>query len=1160
MDQMKAGAGDKKFSRREFHISREWRDRCRCAESLFTTSGNIIFANFQAVRTFVHQLNKAIKSEPEAFDQEAVRAGQVNAMGLIDEILHLVVALYRESRNMEALAEALRFLEERLEPLELQQSLIRFCELFPPLAVYRGEITMEDYFSEDAAGHREAVLEEMLLLWLANVNPAFAPFRPLFADDELSRSSQYEKIIHGLREFFLSQPQFGPDNQSLIEMLRSPAVAVPHSLAGQLNFIRERWGALLGKHLRRLLSGLDMMREEAKAPSPHGGPGPLAVMERSAGWFEGAGDAERFSSDRDWMPKLVLMAKTVFVWLDQLRRMYGRPIHTLDQIPDEELDRLAGWGISGIWLIGIWERSTASRKIKQLCGNPEAMASAYSLFRYQIAPELGGEAAFENLRQRAWQRGIRLAADMVPNHMGIDSPWLSEHPDWFVQSDHSPFPSYDFQGPDLGADNRSGIFLENHYYNRRDAAVVFKRTDWADGRNRYIYHGNDGTHMPWNDTAQLNYLKAEVRQAVIDTILQVARQFPIIRFDAAMTLTRRHFQRLWFPQPGGGGDIPSRTEAGLSQEDFDRLMPDEFWRQVVEQVAREAPDTLLLAEAFWLMESYFVRNLGMHRVYNSLFMNALKNEENDTFRHGIKSVLEFNPEILSRYVNFMNNPDEETAAVQFGKEDKYFGVCLLMVTLPGLPMFGHGQVEGFAEKYGMEYGRAYWSETPDQELIRRHQREIFPLLRRRELFAGVGDFLFYDVFTAAGKVDENVIAYSNRRGDETALVIFHNRYRSTAGWIRTSVAYAEKGAGSSALKQKTLGEWLDLVDQPGWFVILPDHISGLEFIRPGAELATKGLYVELGAYQHHLFLNLRRIRDDEQGHYQRLCVRLNGRGVPSIDRAIQEAFWEPLQLAFDELCASPVFQLPLEAWLSNQDVPPHQAFTGGLAEMEQGLALFYQLVKKMSGAGAGEGALAAAAAVRRRWQSFISWLAQPCGEGDSSPIGGQDFFGDEQHWQTLRLVLALQPLAEVVEGRPAGVASRGLVEKWGLDKRLPAGSRSDWVLALLTMGDWLEHPDKEEDPNAWAGILAGWFQEPEIARLLEVYSTADGTRFSETAFLEWLGYLSALIRLRPPAATAEEETQRQILLRQLETLSDAAPRSGFMLEKMLDMLSGQFDN
>ena len=46
----------------------------------------------------------------------------------------------------------------------------------------------------------------------------------------------------------------------------------------------------------------------------------------------------------------------------------------------------------------------------------------------------------------------------------------------------------------------------------------------------------------------LNYLNPEVREKIIQTILDVARNFPIIRFDAAMTLAKRHYQRLWYPR------------------------------------------------------------------------------------------------------------------------------------------------------------------------------------------------------------------------------------------------------------------------------------------------------------------------------------------------------------------------------------------------------------------------------------------------------------------------------------------------------------------------------------------------------------------------------------------------------------------------------------
>ena len=41
------------------------------------------------------------------------------------------------------------------------------------------------------------------------------------------------------------------------------------------------------------------------------------------------------------MPGLVLMAKNVYVWLDQLSHRYSRAITHLDDVPDEELDTLA---------------------------------------------------------------------------------------------------------------------------------------------------------------------------------------------------------------------------------------------------------------------------------------------------------------------------------------------------------------------------------------------------------------------------------------------------------------------------------------------------------------------------------------------------------------------------------------------------------------------------------------------------------------------------------------------------------------------------------------------------------------------------------------------------------------------------------------------------
>jgi hypothetical protein len=489
---------------------------------------------------------------------------------------------------------------------------------------------------------------------------------------------------------------------------------------------------------------------------------------------------------------------------------------------------------------------------------------------------------------------------MVPNHMGIDSPWVAEHPDWFISRTDKPYPAYDFSGPDLSADPRVEIRIERHYYDQTDAAVVFERRDRRTGDLRYVYHGNDGTSFPWNDTAQLDYLNPAVREQVIQTILHVARLFPVIRFDAAMTLAKRHFQRLWFPNPGSSGAIPSRAEYGMTTQHFNEIMPQEFWREVVDRVAAEVPGTLLLAEAFWLMEGYFVRTLGMHRVYNSAFMNMMRDEDNAKYRSVIKNTIEFDPDILKRYVNFMSNPDERTAVDQFGTGDKCFGVAAVMSTLPGLPMFGHGQIEGFTEKYGMEYRWPRHQEDADRWLVERHERQIAPLLHKRYLFAESANFLLYDFFREDGTVDENVFAYSNRSGDERALVLFHNHYGHTRGTIDWSAAFADKGAGGQ-LRQRRLREGLQLNPDPALVIAYRDGMSGLYHLRRSVQLAEHGLTVELHAYQCHILLDWRELRATEDKPWDALCDHLGGRGVADLDEALVAFELQPVHRALAHL-------------------------------------------------------------------------------------------------------------------------------------------------------------------------------------------------------------------------------------------------------------------
>ncbi|MBX3028557.1 MAG: alpha-amylase [Chloroflexi bacterium] len=1097
----------------EFRIARDARDRYHLGEGTFGDRSTA--SDLAAARLAAWRIAEGGGARPE----RPVTGGDVAAMALIHELQHR--AIDRAARVVD------------MPGTTHDPDVAAFEAAFPSAPVYLEDVPPVTFLRDRTATQDNRVLstEELLLLWVANRNPAFMRYGELFDETPLVEGSGYHRVIELLRARSAEDAD-ATGGEDLVERLLEPARQVPESLTAQLHWIADHWPDVVDDDVRVLLTRVvDVLAEEEvaarRAWERHAGGGGDVQPAALHGFSAGGDEPESFSPDRDWMPDLVLMAKSSYVWLDQLSRAYGRPIRTLDAIPDEELDRLRSWGFTGLWLIGLWERSHASQRIKQLRGNPEAVASAYSLMDYRIADDLGGDAAWQDLRDRAWARGIRLASDMVPNHMGIDSRWVMDHPDWFIGRDDPPYPSYSWTGDNLSSDERVGIYLEDHYLDDSDAAVVFKRVDRWSGATRYIYHGNDGTSIPWNDTAQLDFLRAEVREQVIRTILDVARRFPVIRFDAAMVLARKHVQRLWYPLPGGGGAIPSRAESALTQAQLDALMPGEFWREVVDRVAAEAPDTLLLAEAFWLLEGYFVRTLGMHRVYNSAFMHMLRDEDNAGYRSVIRETVGFDARILGRYVNFMNNPDERTAVDQFGAGDKYLGVATMLATLPGLPMFGHGQVEGFGEKYGMEFRRAMLQEVPDAGLVARHEAVIFPLLRERWRFAGADGFRLLDALRGDASVDEDVFAYTNERFGARSLVVYRNRYAE--GRVRVT----------------GVGDALGVPGDPSAWVILRDARTGLEHLRNGRDLHTQGLELDLRAYQCHVFLDPEVVYDDAAGDWARLAWRIGLEGVPDLRAALREQLLEPTRLAVDGLFRADTIRDVAGAAMARGDAAADTL----VAQAADGLVGPLGTVAQAVGATAGRGASLSTVhdritdrfrtlvAVSRAARSRPSGRGAATTAGSSEPIeltvaqGVGTWLGrHRERWAVLvgwsvaaglgDLVQASTPEASVgvFDAWGAGGAIARTARELGLDGEVadrvalivralvasPAGTSARLDASSDELAAWLEIPAVAvaSGRNEWQGEV--YVVQEALAPLLEALAARDavlraGSTFEDVA-------------------------------------------------------------
>ncbi|RMF06564.1 MAG: hypothetical protein D6762_09190, partial [Candidatus Neomarinimicrobiota bacterium] len=331
----------------------------------------------------------------------------------------------------------------------LQRRVRGILDQSPPLAASTN--------GEEAVEITETLLENIVIQALCRENPAVAPLQAL-----LPAPGDGERLPSLVDR--LEQIPFGQTH--LKDWLQAPLQSHPDSLPDQLRYLREVWAPYLQEWHAHFALSFDLLAEERRFRGA--GPGPVQLPDYDDS------TAARYSPDQDWMPSVVMIAKNTLVWLHQLSKEFHQPIRRLDEIPEAALQQLAERGFNALWLIGIWERSTISKTIKRRMGNPEAEASAYSLKRYEVARTLGGNQALEALKEKAGRFGIRLASDMVPNHTGLDADWIIEHPEYYLSVPEPPFPGYRYSGENLSEDPRVEIRLEDHYYDRSDAAVTFQ--------------------------------------------------------------------------------------------------------------------------------------------------------------------------------------------------------------------------------------------------------------------------------------------------------------------------------------------------------------------------------------------------------------------------------------------------------------------------------------------------------------------------------------------------------------------------------------------------------------------------------------------------------------------------------------------------------------
>jgi hypothetical protein len=364
------------------------------------------------------------------------------------------------------------------------------------------------------------------------------------------------------------------------------------------------------------------------------------------------------------------------IWLGELGRTLGRRA-TLEDVPDQALDRLESLGIDLLYLLGVWELGAEgpriSRALPELCASYDAClpgwtdadvaGSPFAVARYRVAPELGGDAALAHLRRRLERRGIGLVLDFVPNHLARDHPWTHERPELFVR------------------DERGAI---------------------ACGRDPYF--------PPWLDTAQLDLRLEATREALVGELASVAARADGVRCDMAMLVLGDVFRRTWGDPASPGG------EAG------------ELWARAIDAVRASRPDFLFIAEAYWDLE-WRLQLLGFDYTYDKRLYDRLLHGSAEAVRAHLRATADYQ----RRSVRFLENHDEPRVASLLAPPAQC-AASVVAFTVPGLRFFHDGQLEGRKLRTSVHLARRA-EEPVDRERVALHDA-LFAALRRPALREG----------------------------------------------------------------------------------------------------------------------------------------------------------------------------------------------------------------------------------------------------------------------------------------------------------------------------------------------------------------------------------------------------------------------------------------
>lgn len=360
----------------------------------------------------------------------------------------------------------------------------------------------------------------------------------------------------------------------------------------------------------------------------------------------------------------------------------------------------------------------------------------------------------------------------------------------------------DFVPNHLAIDHRWVAEAPERLVQGDERAIAAAPQNWFRRDARIFAYGRDPYFDGWSDTVQIDYRRADTRRAMRETLASVAERADGARCDMAMLAMHDVFVSTW----GGDFDVPGT----------------EFWPEAIAHVKKSHPDFLTMAEVYWDLE-WRLQEQGFDYTYDKRPYDRLVHGDARNVRAHLGGDCAFQ----RRLARFIENHDEPRAMTALGPE-RGGAAAVITLTLPGLRLVHEGQMEGWRLKLPVQLGRRY-DEPTDEGLP-----EFYRVLVR-----ALAEPVFHE---GAWRLLDPREAW-NGNASHHGFVL---QQWSHDGAHRLVVVNFSPVSGQCFVP---LG--LPNVAEHRWR--LRDVLGSAEYVRDGADLATRGLYLDMPAYAFHLF-------------------------------------------------------------------------------------------------------------------------------------------------------------------------------------------------------------------------------------------------------------------------------------------------------------------